>query len=274
MTIADEKQHQHDLPGALNERLATLRSGSTNWHEWHQTGVMLCSLAESAFIQFGMKRWRNDILDLLAGAQEFFVTALKFVPEDQPLARCAIICDQELARAFMRRFEHVYVARKSWPGLAAVIEELQEMRPSAARNHQLAIAHSFVARAEWWRALGETSALLAGLAQDHEAMATSLFRANLPNSPDGGRAFSSHLLAMALIHERSISPVRTRDWRRRYVLPALRLAMQSGDSAQAARAVIIGLHGNDGERTIRACRDKRMFIREVCDQLEAFGCGE
>lgn len=278
MTTADDKQRRHDVPGALGERLDALRRGTQDGHEWHQAGVLVAQLATSAFLVHGRKDGRAPAWDLLRHARELYMQALRRTPAPDTLAQYAIMCDDELALAFTCHVRGSHTnpvnppARARWEAMFA---ELVKLPPTPARTHQLAIAYGFAARAYCWQYMTDGNFQTADIARDYEKTANRLFEENAAESPDGQRAYCSHLLAMALLHHQlHVAGWRKQNvWRKQWaarkqrVAPAFMLALRANDFKQVMRAVVIGALGTNGERWARSRRDKPEVIQAVLEQL-------
>lgn len=267
MSSADAQQLRHNVPEALALRLKALREGSEDWHEWHQAGVLTSALAQSAWYQFGTDSDSSEMInDLLAYAYWLFDQATLFVPADNKIAAYAIECDWIMSKFFKLYILEYYFAADQVRTLEPVIWSLNQTPLSPACAHQLLIAHSFTARMSSLVALAQPENFLASeQAAHHEVTVKKLFDAHASTSPDQGRAYCSHLVAMALVH----SQLETARWRRTYLWSAFRLAMRLGDAKQVARIIMIARYGMDGERRIRARRDTIDVFVDTLKELRA-----
>jgi hypothetical protein len=267
MSSADAQQLRHNVPAALKIRLEALRNGSEDWHEWHQAGVLVSQLGQSAWLQFGVNADSSGMInDLFAYAYWLFDQATRFVPPTDAIAPQAIECDWVMAKFFKLYTLKYYAAANATRALEPVIWSLNELPLSPARIHQLLIAQGFAARMAWWMALADPdNFLVSEEAARHEAIAEEIFHQHAGVSPDRGRAYCSHLVAMALIH----SQLETARWRRTYLWPAFRLAMSQGDAKQVARVIMIARYGLNGEVRLRARRDTLDVFSSTLRELRA-----
>ena len=252
---ADEAQLRHHVPQALAKRLKAIRLGSRDWHIWHQAGVLLSELAESAR-RISYRGSGRDVDSLITAAMSFMARAHMLLGDNDVVNVCAISCDEGLALA--RMMTSTYTDNESPRAtLQSIISVLEQEVQTPAVQHQLAIAHGFLARTHWiaWHVTG-TGGHIDG-AWTHEKAATDLFNGLDDESPDTQRAFASHMIAMALMH--SAYGARLTQWQRCW--RAFWLAGASRDRKQQLRAVVVGLLGNTGERWLRRRRDSPKTIR-------------
>lgn len=256
MSDADAAEQRHNVPAAIRSRLVRVNAGSADWHDYHQLGVDLSELAESArrMVDFG------SAIILLSQAHRYFRTAVQLAPREAvPLA--AISCDRAIAGGREAFFTgNAELAESSANLVAEAIKVLLDHtndQADTAAHHQLAIAYGMQCRlAHGWR-LGFYGEFNQRLVDGYRAIALDLFEQEARATPDNGRAERSLMLALALGST-------THSERRDHAREAYLLAQNCGDPHHARRARAIMWFGNYGETFLRRRRDHKA-VRELAD---------
>lgn len=235
--------------GALAERLHAIKAGDANWHDFHQTGVLLSELAESLWLLYKHKR-ADDYRRTLESALQYFGRARQLVEanltgHDNTLARAQINCDNMRAAYRLNRLvaNTVYsVEDMVHGGLHSVIADLQKLEneaPEALKarvRHQQGIAHTFAFEMCdcQIRHYDEAFILLTeeGNADDQQVFRTLHFIAAL-------RAATQGTMMQCRVHADM----------------ALVSARQNKDRQHEVRALLIRGFGVLGEKLCRAMRD-------------------
>lgn len=258
MSAADHAQRKHNVPHALITRFNTLIEGNRDWHEWHQTGVLLFQLALSTDAQLKQDEPKTSILLMLDYVEWLYSVAHTRVPQDNPLATHAIKCDKELAQFYKRFIERHYANHQQFVEFRRTVQALETLPPSLDQQHQLAIAYGFMARCAWlMQRRDPLHPQLEGWAFEWENFAEQWFRRSRSH-PDKQQAHRSHKLAMALAR----AELGRYGWRG-YAWSALWNALWHRDYKHAVRAGMIIMYGTEGERRLRARRDTADVYREA-----------
>jgi hypothetical protein len=257
MHQGDREQLGHRKLAALRLRLTAIAAGDDTLHQHHQAGVLFSALADSAWWLDGSTR-RNDANRLLVKAKVHFGTARERLGASQGLDHLALLIDEALLMARLYRLwnnEGYLTSAQAWADEAA--GSLGDVATSPREKpdywHLLAIATSVQMQLAWGLPLGYGGELDHVKAERLAAKAEELFLAERASSPDGERAYRSHLLLLALVHGK-IGKKRSR---RKLALQAGVSADTHKDRAHMLRATVIMGAGNFGDRQLRKLQDSR-----------------
>jgi hypothetical protein len=263
-SAADALQSRHDVAAALRMRLITIESGTANWHEWHQAGVLFTRIAHAVYMRHGTNngRWVGSALLLLDAAEELFVQALGRAHTAGPLVRPAILCDREWADVLRSRFIDLTLGERFYK-IEEAAEQLMSAPESDERTHRLAIAQGMWARAQLMRAImcdpthADRRSQALTLADYYHEQALNDFRQGV--SQDGYQALTSHLIHMALLRS-ELGETRES---RRLAWKAFRIARHQGDRIQWVRALMVAARGTNGEAALL----KRRYADPILEEF-------
>ena len=274
MSSADQAQNRHKVPRALRLRLQRVAEPNASWHDWHQLGVLLSELAESARI-VGCQNWRDYHRVALETALECFTNAFQRLDrnrsEECVIKRCAVACDSAVAVARFALHSEPAEAHAMCTGaidkLVEVIETLdrqftlQQPCDNPAAWHKAAIAYLWLVRiSHGCLALG-----FMGVAPLHEAqlrawrlMALKCFEQELSITPDRASAHRGLLLSLATVGKQHKDVDATHRLQR-----AAQLAVRYRDAYHFVRAIGLLAFGIRSERLFRRLRDGRALRQPV-----------
>ncbi|HSW81554.1 MAG TPA: hypothetical protein VLG40_04100 [Candidatus Saccharimonas sp.] len=246
ITDAESKQLRHNVFGALAAYRERIEGGVADWHDFHQTGVLLSEIAESLWYVRANPRWRKLYADSLSGARRSFKKALECLPPGQEgeLCKLEVLCDLQRSRTRAARLGDTSDLARSHSIFHHIIRDLDKLQSEASEDlaprvrHQLAIAH---------RLIIETGDCPNGT--DHFGIALRLFAVEKP--ADRQAAYRGLFLTQALLADAQGN----KQQRRAHAFLAEQSARRNGDYGHWLRSLFISWFGQQGERMWRAARD-------------------
>jgi hypothetical protein len=257
MPSADALQSHHEAAIALRMRLIAIDAGTSNWHEWHQTGVLFLRFAHALYILHGTENpeQKRNALTLIEAADRLFVQALARIPTEDPLARPAVLSDREWGAVLRYRLRNK--ARLDFSYVREATSLLELAPATDERPHRVAIAHGIHTRAYWMLWITTILPLAQNGAEYHHNLACQFFQKDV--SQDNYQAYISHLIHVALLlhegHDRAES--------RKLAMAAYRLARTTSDRTQCIRALAVAALGVKGEAILLRQKYPRAVFEEV-----------
>lgn len=257
MSNGDREQLRHDKVAALRLRLAALDEGEPTFQQFHQTGVLLSALADSAW-WIGGRHWQKHANRLLSKANEMFGSARLHLPANDNVAHAGLMADRAMWAVRMWRShegtthyqqtaeECLELARQK---LAHWTQDGLTANPDAW--HQMGIVHMLDSQVAWGKVFGYGNKVDAHRARRSEEQAKRFFGQERALTLDGERAYRSFLLTSALAH----GIYGDRGQQHYHALLAFKSAKRHGDRPHRARAAAIIAAGRQGERLLRLMQD-------------------
>lgn len=251
MSQGGKAQQRPNVPGALGARLQRIHTHNAMWDDYHQAGVGLSELAETAYM-IKSDSWRGQSEELLHKALEYFGVAEASAPSGNLIAPVSIKCDRMMAEARLARISDA--SERSTRAIRGLQEAAGTLGPicdkDRAAHHQLAITYEFLSRLYWGDRLGLETLRIPTEALRYKNAADRLFEEEASTTPDGQKAYRTHLLVSAV----ALDVHGDGERKRTAALKAAKLARAYTDYWHLARASAIMTGGKAGEVILRRVR--------------------